>query len=201
MTHHSFFRVLWIAILLPFLVSSPSAQAHKLRQAGQAASVAASPLTVVPTRNWNSLDEKIGKSTETWTLDGEQLNDVTFFGGISPGKPLVKERSKKRDPLPKFTAATLLIEIPELLERTYRTYKNSGSFQLLSTEPAKFLGSDGVRFSYEYTDQDELTRKGEAKAVIIKSKLYMVTFDAPRLNYFDSGIGEFRTLLDSARLQ
>src|SRR3546814_10785703 len=92
---------------------------------------------------------KAGKNTETWTLDGEQLNDVTFFGGIEAGKPLVKERDRKRDPLPKFTSSTLLIEIPELLEGTYRTHKQIGAFRLLTTEPAKFLGQDGVSFRSE----------------------------------------------------
>ena len=100
-------------------------------------------------------------------MDGGQLNDVTFFGGIAPGKPLVKERSKKRDPLSKFTKNTLLVKVPELLEGTYRTYKDLAAFKLLSTEPITFLGHDGVAFSYEFTDADQLTRKGEARATIV----------------------------------
>src|SRR3546814_1135589 len=92
------------------LLASPAA-AHKLRVSGEAVAVADSGVTVTPGRDWNRLDAKAGKNTETWTLDGEQLNDVTFFGGIEAGKPLVKERDRKRDPLPKFTSSTLLIEI------------------------------------------------------------------------------------------
>src|SRR3546814_9679415 len=94
---------------------------------------------------------------------------------------MVKERDRKRDPLPKFTSSTLLIEIPELLEGTYRTHKQIGAFRLLTTEPAKFLGQDGVSFTYEYVDADLLTRRGDARAAIIAGKLYMLTFDAPRL--------------------
>jgi hypothetical protein len=186
---------------LPLILVTTAADAHKLRQRGEAVTVADSSLTVTPTGDWNSLSKKVGKNTETWTLDGEQLNDVTFFGGIAAGSSLVKEKSKKRDPMPKFTKETLLIEVPELLERTYRTYKNSGSFRGLSAEPKEFLGRDGVVFTYEYTDQDELTRKGEANAVIIGGKLYMITFDAPRLNYFDKGIAQFRALTSTANLR
>lgn len=187
--------------MLPFLCAASTAEAHKLRQQGEAVTVAGSPITVTPTLPWNTLNTKVGKNTETWTIDGEQLNDVTFFGGIAPGDPLVREKNKKRDPLPKFTSTTLLVEVPELLEGTYRTYKSIGSFQLKSTDAGQFLGQNSVFFTYEFTDEDELTRRGEARAAIIGGKLYMMTFDAPRLNYFGKGVEYFRALADSARLR
>jgi hypothetical protein len=189
--------VLALAVVPALLLATP-ADAHKLREKGVKVAVAESTLSVTPSRDWNRLSAKIGKNTESWTLDGGQLNDVTFYGGIVPGNPLVKERSKKKEPLPKFTSTTLLVEVPELLETTYRTYKQIGSFAVTSTEPVKFLGQDGVRFTYTYTDADELTRKGEARAVIIKGNLYMITFDAPRLHYFDRTIGDFHALVDTA---
>ena len=188
-----------VATLSIALIATPAA-AHKLRLKGEPVTVADSGVTVTPSRDWNRLGTKAGKNTETWTLDGEQLNDVTFFGGIETDKPLVKERHKKKDPLPKFTATTLLIEIPELLEGTYRTYKDIGGFRLTSTEPTKFLGQEGVKFSYEYTDVDQLTRQGEAMAAIIGGKLYMITFDAPRLHYFGLVVDDFRALASTASL-
>lgn len=200
MTRITYVSALALAVASLVLTASP-ANAHKLREKGAEFDVADSNVLVTPSRNWNRLSVKVGKRTETWTLDGEQLNDVTFFGGIEPGAPLVKEKSKKRDPLPKFTKSTLLIEIPELLEGTYRTYKQIGAFQLLSTEPQKFLGQDGVTFTYEYTDVDGLTRNGEARAAIISGKLYMATFDAPRLHYFARNVDDFRALASSARLR
>ena len=190
-----------LVALVSITALSTPASAHKLRIRGEAVEVADSDLAVTPTRDWNKLSKTIGKLTETWTLDGEQLNDVTFFGGIESGKPLMKEYDKKRDPLPKFRKDMLLVEIPELLEGTYRSHKAIGTFQLLSSEPISFLDHDGVLFEYAYTDADELTRAGEARAAIIDNKLYMITFDAPRLHYFERAIGEFRALADSARLQ
>lgn len=186
------------AILALALAISSPAHAHKLMPGGETVKVADSAMVVTPDRDWNRLSWKIGKNTETWTLDGEQLNDVTFFGGIKPGKPLVKERSKKRDPLPKFTSDTLLVEVPELLEGTYRTYKRSASFSLTGMDPTSFLGQDGVVFTYEYVDSDQLTRKGEARAAIIDGNLYMITFDAPRLHYYDKVVSDFHKLADTA---
>jgi hypothetical protein len=181
-------------------ILSTNGFANAYREKGKIAKVGDAGVTVVPPRDWNRLDVKPGKFAEVWTLDGEQLNDVTFYGGVTSGHPLVKERSKKHEPLPKFRSDTLLIEIPELLEGTYRAYKQIGGFTLTGSVPNEFLGSNGVLFSYEFTDNDGLPRKGEARATIIGKKLYMVTFDAPRLHYFERTLSDFRALADTATL-
>jgi len=195
MTYHR--PALALALILSAATPAP---AHKLRLQGQAVAVAGSTLSVTPSRDWNSLSRKPGKNAESWTLDGEQLNEITFFGGVPAGSPLVKERSKKQAPLPKFTGTTLLVEVPELLEGTYRTYKNSGAFQLLSTQPGPFLGKPGVVFTYAFTDEDELTSKGEGRAAIIDGKLYMITYEAPSLHFFDRSVEEFHRIAESAKL-
>lgn len=188
------------ALCLAAAMNAAAAQANAYREKGKTAEVADSGLTVTPPRDWNRLDAKPGKNAEVWTLDGEQLNDITFYGGVEPGKPLVKERDKKREPLPKFTATTLLIEVPELLEKTYRTHKQIGAFTLTGSTPDRFLGRDGVRFTYDYTDRDNLSKKGEARAVLVGGKLYMATFDAPRLHYFNRTLPDYRALTDTAKL-
>jgi hypothetical protein len=182
-------------------LAATGAQADALRERGRPVTVANSTLTVVPPRDWNRLGGKPGKHAEVWTLDGVQLNDVTFYGGIASGEPLVKERHRKREPLPKLRARTLLIEIPELLEGTYRAYKKIGDFTLTGSTQERFLGREGVRFTYSYVDQDALPRKGEARAVLVDRKLYMITFDAPRRHFFDKTLGDFRALAETARLE
>lgn len=177
-----------------------AAQAHKLREKGVSVAIDDSPLTVTPGRDWNRLDGNIGKHTESWTLDGGQLNDVTFYTGIEPGKPLVRERNKKREPLPKFTAGTLLVEVPELLEATYRTSRQIANFTVSDIAPHTVLGQQGVIFRYQFVDQDELTRQGEARAAIVAGRLYMISFEAPRLHYFAAAIEDYRQLAESARL-
>jgi hypothetical protein len=181
-------------------VGAGGADANAYREKGKVVEVADSGMTVTPPRDWNRLDARPGKHAETWTLDGEQLNDVTFYGGVEAGAALVKEEDKKRAPLPKFGKTTLLIEVPELLEGTYRASRHIGGFTLTGSKPGPFLGRDGVHFTYEYTDSDALPRKGEARAVLIDKKLYMVTFDAPRLHYFDRTLGDFHALAETARL-
>lgn len=175
-------------------------QANAWREKAKPAQIGDTAFTVTPPRDWNRLDIRPGKHAETWTLDGDQLNDVTFYAGIAPGEPLVRERNRKRDPLPKFTSATLLAEVPELLEGTYRAYKQSGAFTLTGSTPEPFLGNPGVYFTYDYTDADLLPRKGEARATLIGGKLYMATFDAPRLHFFDDAVDDYRALIATATL-
>lgn len=177
------------------------ARAHGYREQGKPVAVAAATLVVTPTRDWNQLSGKRGKKAEVWTLDGEQLDQVTFYGGIAPGEPLLRERDKKGKPLPKFTRETLLAEVPGLLESTYRTDRAIASFTLLDARPERFLGTDGIRFAYEYVDDDNLPRKGEARAALVKGLLYMATLDAPRLHYFDRVAPDFRAFADSATLR
>ena len=194
-------KMLKAALFAIVLVAYGStALANGYREKGKAVAVASSKMVVTPPRDWNRLSIKPGKRAETWTLDGEQLNDVTFYGGIEPGDPLIREVNKKRAPLPKLTQSTLLVEIPELLEATYRTAKEIGSFTLSSSSPDRFLGHEGIRFTYEYVDNDNLHRRGEARATLVEGVLYMTTYDAPKIHYFDKSLSDYRALSDTATL-
>jgi len=187
-------------IAASMLLASPGIAGNALREQGKPATIADSMLTVTPSRDWNRLAYAPGKNTELWTLDGENLNDVTFFAGIEPGKPLIREVSKKRKPLPKFTRETLLVEVPELLEGTYRASKEIATFTVTGAKPDRFLEQEGIRFTFDYVDGDGLGRLGEGRAALIGGKLYMATFSAPRLHYFERSIADFRALTDAATL-
>lgn len=195
-------RALRLALALILIAGAVPATVHAnaFREKGKPVRIKDSALSVTPPRDWNQLGVKPGKFAETWTLDGEQLNDVTFYAGVEPGEPLVRERNRKREPLPKFRGSTLLVEVPELLEGTYRAYRHIGTFTVTASRPQPFLGRDGVAFSYDYLDSDDLPRKGEAVAAIVNGRLYMMTFDAPRLHFFDRTVGGYRALVAGATL-
>ncbi len=195
-------RMLRAVLALTLVVSVPvAAHANAFREKGKPVRIRDSALSVTPPRDWNQLGTKPGKFAETWTLDGEQLNEVTFYAGVEPGEPIVRERNRKREPLPKFRSTTLLVEVPELLEGTYRAYRQIATFAITSSRPVTFAGQEGVAFSYDYLDSDDLPRKGEAQAAIVRGRLYMITFDAPRLHFFDRGVGDYRALAGAARLE
>lgn len=188
------------ALAFSMFAATPGIAGNALREKGKPATISNSTLTVTPSRDWNRLAYAPGKNTELWTLDGEDLNDVTFFAGIEAGEPLIREVSKKRKPLPKFTSGTLLVEVPELLEGTYRASKDIATFTVTSAKPDRFLGQDGIRFTFDYVDEDGLGRMGEGRATLVKGALYMATFSAPRLHYFERSLADFRALADAATL-
>jgi len=191
------------AIILAALligITAP-ANAHKLIEPGVREGIAKGAFSAAPASVWNRLSEKEGKFQEIWTTDGDQLNRLIFFGGIPSGEPLLKERNRKLDPLPRFAANMLLPDIPVLFERTYRAFYATPSIAVGAMEPTTFAGQEGIRFTYRYVDtDDEVERRGEAFAVIRNRQLYMVTFEAPSLFYFDRDTDAVRRLIGTVAL-
>lgn len=194
------FRLVLAAVLSLF-VTAPAA-AHKLIEPGLQEKIAKGTYSANPRTTWNRLKQKEGKYQEIWTIDGDQLNQIMFFGGVPVGEPLLKERNKKTNPLPKVASNMLLPDIPIFLERTYRTHFATTSMTIGLQEPANFAGLDGIHFEYQYTAiDDEVERKGEAFASLVGNKLYLVAYEAPALYYFDKDVREFRSIVESLKLR
>jgi len=183
-------------------VSAPLLAGFTLEATGQAVAVAKSGLNVTPSQDWNGLGRRLGRNAESWTRDGLTLNDVTFYGGISNDETLFKDRAKKDKPLPHFSATMLAPDVAQLFEQTYRLVNDTPIFKIDGMEPATFMGKQGFRFSYSFTSQtDEVNRKGEANGAIIDNKLYMITYEAPVIYFYDTSLQPYRKLVESAVLK
>lgn len=168
---------------------------------GQPVAVAKAMMQVTPVGDWNRASARPSKKGESWTQDGMSLNELSFFAGIAPGEAIYRERRKKDEPLPKFRAGMLSPEIVGLVEGSHRIILKTSLFAVDSIEPATFLGQSGVRFTYHYVVQDEeVRRKGEGRAAIVGGRLYLITYVAPAIHYFDTGVEEARSIMDSARI-
>jgi hypothetical protein len=175
--------------------------ANSLISPGPRAGIAKSRISASPAGEWNKLSRTGSKNVEIWTLDGDGLNKVTFFGGIPVGQPLMREADKKRRPLPKVSSSMLITDIPTLLETTYRSQYAVNQMQIDSQEPALFDQQKGIRFTYSFTRaEDEVRRKGEAVGAMVEGQLYLVTYEAPALHYFDKDVDKFRTLATTLKL-
>lgn len=158
-------------------------------------------LSVTPPNDWNRLGTKIGRNAESWTLDGLSLNDLSFYAGIENGRTLFREVDKKNRPLPKFSSNMLLTDIVQMFEGSYRVASGTSLFSIGTVEPVSFAGHPGVRFSYSFVQQDEeVKRTGEATGAIIDGKLYLITFEAPSIYYFDRDIAAYHRVVESAKL-
>jgi len=190
-----------IMIALSITVAPTGASfANSLVPAGPRAGIAKSALSAKPDKEWNRLSLALGRNVEVWTVDGDALNKVTFFGGIASGSPLMREFDKKRQPLPKVATNMLITDIPALLESTYRSQNAVSQMSIDSQEPAMLGAHKGIRFTYSFTRSDEVARKGEGLGAIVGGKLYLVTYEAPALHFFDKDLERYRVLAASLAL-
>lgn len=183
------------------LATSPAMAGWAVMTGNQPVAVAKSNLKVTPTTPWNRWSRRPSKKGEIWTQDGASLNELTFFAGIASGESIYKDRNKKEAPLPRFDARMTAPEIVQLFEASNRIILKTSLFEVDNIEPARFAGHEGFRFTYHYVVQEEeVRRKGEARAAVIGGKLYLINFAAPAIHYYDTGIAEVRAIMDGARL-
>ena len=190
-----------LALVLCTVTVATPVLGNSLVTPGPQANIAGSSLSASPSIAWNRLSRRDGKNTEVWTIDGDQLNKIVFYGGIAVGQPLMREVDKKNQPPPRVTANMLITDIPALLEQSYRSKGNVVQMSIDSQEPTLVAGYKGIHFSYSFVRQDdEVQRRGEAVGAVVKNKLYLVTYEAPALHFFDADVEQFRQLASTLKL-
>ena len=158
-------------------------------------------MSASPASEWNKLSERGGKNVELWTLDGDGLNKIAFFGGIPVGQPLFKEVDKKHAPLPRVTANMLITDIPAILESTYRIQLHTMQMSIDNQEPTMVGGHKGIKFTYSFVrEDDEVERKGEAVGAFVGDRLYIVAYEAPAIHFFDKDVDKFRQLVTTLKI-
>jgi len=131
---------------------------------------------------WNRLDVP-GGGGEVWTSDGLSLDVLTFFVGIKDGEPLAPAPMGSRRVPPAFRAAMLPHQIVELYEAS--ATQDGSTFRLERLAPGAFAGAEGFRFDFSMTrKRDDVALRGIAWGAVVKGKLYLIAFRAPRLHYY-----------------
>lgn len=193
---------LWTVLLaLVLLIPSVAQAGWSTRHPGREYRVSDGAMAVTADGAWNRWSHRETRRNEKWTQDGLTLNELGFIGAVPDGRTLFKQPHRRYDPLPKFRSTMLTTDIVELFETSARIVLKSSMFEATAAEPASFAGHSGVRFSYSYTIQDEeVVRDGEAYAAIVGGKLYLVSFEAPRIHYFGRDRDRFRRMVASVRI-
>lgn len=188
-------------VAISLLCATPAIAGNKLIPQGHPIAVAKSAMTVTPDREWNKMGARPGRNSETWTIDGDGLNDVTFYGGIETGRTLFREVNKKSKPLPRFSSTMLLTDLPTLFENSYSIALDTQLMTIDSVDATMFMGHKGIKFSFTFSRfNEEVRRKGEASAAIIGGKLYMITFEAPDVFYYSRDVSAYRALVAGAAM-
>jgi hypothetical protein len=192
---------LFVAVALAAAPAAPALAGWKLVPQAKPIAVAKGTLTITPAEAWNRQTSRPIPKGELWTLDGLGLNELYFVSGLIPGETIYKDTKKKDRPLPQMTRTTQLTDIPELFESSNRVVLNTSMFEITATEPTTLGGQPGVKFAYRYAVQGSpLIRRGLASATISAGKLYLISFTAPAIHYFDRDAARAEALMASATI-
>ena len=180
-----------------FVLSTP----WRIVRDGEVRKVGKSNLAVTAIGDWNRSTQRRTGESENWTQHGTGLDDLGFYMGIKKGEALFRQRDKKKDPLPKFDPAMLPTDIVEWFENSARIALTSAVFEVGAVRPAQLAGHPGVEMDFTYaTEGDNLERKGTARAAVIGQRLYLITYDAPKIHYFAEGAPTALAIMSTARL-
>jgi hypothetical protein len=194
-------RHMMLAALMVGTLAVPALADWVKMPADTEAKVAKGTILIKPVKDWNRSSMRPSRRSEAWTRDGINLNELTFFGAIGDGEPLLRQGWYSGEKLPRFKSDMLPTDVAEMFEATNRMVLQSSVFKLGKIEPAKLGKHDGVRFGYSYAAQEEdIERRGEATAAIVDGKLYMVNFVAPSLHYFDAYLPEVHKMIEGATI-
>ena len=156
-------------------------------------------MTVTSDGGWNRLEAGIPGPGETWTSDGLALDALTFYVGIREGGTLVRNPGGTRPP-PAFRASMLPTEIAEFFEAGVTG--DGSTFKLERLQPVQFAGSPGFRFDFTVVRKnDDVTLRGFAHGAVVKDRLYLIVFRAPRIHYYAKHLPRAEAAARSAQLK
>lgn len=164
--------------------------------------VAKSSMTVVPSRGWNRTPAAAGAlpREEYWTQNGPLLDTIRFVGGLEAGQAITKQKPKDDRKVPVFRPDMTPQDLASMLESYYRIVSNASTFATTNVTPKPFLGQTGIQIDFDYVTADEVKRRGRAVMAVVNAKLYLVSFNAASMHYYDSLLAEFDTIASSATI-
>ncbi len=157
-------------------------------------------ITVVPGTVWNKVPKNLSPfpGASTWTVDGVNLNGLSFFSDVEDGNSIFKAPKTVR--LPVYRSNMLPTEVAELAETTFSKFLNLRVIASGETNPVSMAGLGGFEYTFEMVGGNGPISKFYVVAVTEADKLQMVLYHAVKLHYFDQYIGEVKKLVATASI-
>lgn len=139
--------------------------------------------TVDPQVQWANL--RIGLSNEpVWTIDGFGLQEIRFYTGVQPGRPLFPIPGANQADLPVYQANMLPNDVMDFIAAALGRV---GYLQVRTAAltPAPFGSAMGFRFDLTMTTAAGLQMKGSALAAQRNGHLDVILYLAAAEHYYD----------------
>ena len=138
---------------------------------------------------------------ETWTVDGENLNALVFVKGATNGDTLLPSEAlgDRLGELPAYDREMTRLEVHDLY---VATLSKLGYSRIATREvrPWSLGGRPGFRFEFSHQAEDGLRREGLAAGLVAAGRLWLITYTAPEVHYFQKYKPQVEALLSSITL-
>lgn len=153
-------------------------------------------ISLVPAGLWNAAPNYVSfNNIPTWTADGAFLNTVMFFPNVADGQALVKATAEEK--YPKYETTMLPNEVMELTKATIAKMYATTVADEGELKPFKMVTGTGFQFSFNFADQDGLTRKLLATGVVKDKQLHMVIYQAADLYFYQKDFANVQQMMKS----
>jgi hypothetical protein len=156
-------------------------------------------LVVTVDKPWNQFERGMGDNTPTWTQDGITVDALRFYVGLKDGELLAPTPSEPKGSKPlAFRAKMQPGEVVALLEGLMT--RDGSTFQVDRLAPTPFVGTNGFKLEFSgVRKSDEVRLRGVAWGAVRNGELFMITYTAPRLSFFDRHLPSAEAIARSAR--
>jgi len=149
---------------------------------------------------WNQFDRIAGDTTPTWTQEGISVDTLRFHVALKDGELIAPTPPEPKGQKPlAFKASMQPSEVISLYEAYYS--RGGSTFKLEKVGPATFIGQPGFQFEFSSVRKtDEVQLRGMGWGAVRNGELFVITYTAPRLGFYQRGIGSATAIAKSARV-
>jgi hypothetical protein len=150
---------------------------------------------------WNQFEQVMGDGIPTWTQDGVTVDTLKFYVGLKNGGLIAETPSEPKGQAPlAFRSTMQTAEIVTLFERLYS--RGGSSFTLEKVVPQRFVDTPGFRFEFSsIRKSDDVRLRGVGWGAVRNGELFAITYTAPRLSFYPSGLPSATAIANSARVR
>jgi hypothetical protein len=150
---------------------------------------------------WNQFERGLNPMAASWTNEGLFVDTLQFFVGIKDGGLIAPTPSEPKGVAPLvFKSSMKPAEVATLFQNLWA--RDGSTFSVDRIEPHNWLGGEGFRVEFSVVRRaDEVKLLGVAWGAIRGGELFIISFTAPRLHFFDRYRPRAEAVARSARLK
>lgn len=134
-------------------------------------------------------------NVENWTVNGVELDGITFITKVADGKP-VAPRVQGEDG-PSFRAGMNASDVVDLYEAVLAS-RGFSQVEVRNLRPHAISGHDAFRFDYAAFDRNGLAKRGTVVGLMdADSGLSLAIYEGASEHYYDASLAAAEKVLES----